>query len=202
MSGPSRSSEVAPAQPPPLHGGTARAQGLPSSSPSPPYRERARQQRAWVVTVTLLRGLRRPRPHPLPLTLRCCWGVGWGKVGASCVSGAQNHKSLLLRVPACHGPPQEQTRAAVVGEDRALRGPGAGLGAKASCYISPRAPRGVSIAPHSLWPPAHHASPRMGAPSGCPALLWALMALLSAGTAGKGAAPYSPCTAEVAPACP
>ena len=87
-----------------------------------------------------------------------------------------------------------------MGEDRALRGPGAGLGAKASCYISPRAPRGASIAPHSLWPPAHRcASPRMGALSGCLALLWALVALLSAGTAGKDAAPHSPRTAGVAP---
>ena len=41
------------------------AQGLPSPCP-PPYRERARQQRAWVVTVTLLRwgGLRLPGPLP------------------------------------------------------------------------------------------------------------------------------------------
>ena len=92
---------------------------------------------------------------------------------------------------------------AVVGEDRALRGLGAGLGAKASCYISPRAPRGVSIAPHSLWPPAHRcASPRMGALSGFPALLWALVALLSAGTAGKDAAPHSPHTAGAAPTGP
>ena len=124
-------------------------------------------------------------------------------MGGSHVSGAQNHKSLLLRVPACLGPPQEQTHAAVVGEDRALRGPGAGLRAKASCYISPRAPRGVSIAPHSLWPPAHRcASPRMGALSRCPALLWALVALLSVGTAGKDAAPHSPRTAGAAPAGP
>ena len=175
----------------------------PHPAHRPPYREWAQQQRAWVVTVTLLRGLRRPRPPPPPSDSPMLLGGGVGKSGGgSRVSGAQNHKSLLLRVPACHGPPQEQTHAAVVGEDRALRGPGAGLGAKASCYISPRAPRGVSIAPHSLWPPAHHASPRMGAPSGCPALLWALVALLSAGMAGKGAAPHSPRTAEVATAGP
>lgn len=81
MSGPSRSWEVVPAQPPPLHGGTTRAQGLPSSSPSPPYREWAQQQRAWVVTVTLLRGLRRPRPPPPPSDSPMLLGGGVGKSG-------------------------------------------------------------------------------------------------------------------------
>nr|XP_020767750.1 mucin-5B [Odocoileus virginianus texanus] len=78
-------------------GALPRAQGLPSPCP-PPYRERARQQRAWVVTATLLRG------------------------GSACPA-----PFLLIQM---------------------LLG-----------------------------------GPRMGAPSGCPALLWALVALLSAGMA-------------------
>ena len=75
MSGPPHSSGTAPPQPPPLHGGAARAQGLPSPGPSLPYWERAWQQRAWVVTATLFQG------GSSLLTLRRCWEVGRGKVG-------------------------------------------------------------------------------------------------------------------------
>lgn len=47
-------------------------------------------------------------------------------------------------------PPREQTHVAGTEDRMGLRGPGAGHGAKASCYISPRAPRGVSEVAHSL----------------------------------------------------
>lgn len=66
------------------------------------------------------------------------------------------------------------------GEDSTLRGPGAGHGAKASRYISPRAPREASVVPHSLlatcpppcqpsgWVPRAGAGPWPGPWWSCP----------------------------------
>lgn len=82
MSGPSHSSGAAPPQPPPLHGGAARAQGLPSPGPSPPYWERARQQQPWVVTATLFQGgSASPATRPLPSDSQTLLGGGAGKSG-------------------------------------------------------------------------------------------------------------------------
>lgn len=100
------------------------------------------------------------------------------------------HKSFPLRNLWCHGPSlRANTRGCRGGEDRAPRGPGAGHGAKAPCYISPRAPGGANAGPIPSSPTAHPRAGRgMGAPSGHRAMLWALVALLLAQKAGKAEA--------------
>lgn len=125
----------------------------------------------------LLRGLCRLEGPPAPRPLL----VPRGRWAGVLRLGPQGQGSFLLVLPSCSGPSPRANTAAGAGRGQCPRGPGQAQG-QGFLLHKARGPGSQRLAHPSSPPPA---VPRMGDPSGCRALAWALLVLLWVPTAGE-----------------
>lgn len=135
----------------------------------------------------------------IPRILRSCTGAGVGRWGrGSREAGPTAANPSLSGVFPASAPPQEQTHVAARGRGRSRAWPRSRAQSQGFSLYKPQAPR--ERAPGPLLPghpPTALPAPRMGAPSGCLALAWALAALLLVQKSGEdgepGASLAGPC---------